>query len=69
MVVAVAVVAVVAVVPVETVVTVVAWVVVAADSGQQTPIYLPWMMQMLLRKVKKLMNSGRMQWWRWRHLP
>ena len=53
--------AVVAVVTVVGVVTVVAWVVVSV-SGQQTPIKLPWMMQMLLRKVKKLKNCGMTQW-------
>ena len=35
--------------------------VVAEDSGQQTPMNRPWMMQMLLRKVKKLKNAGRTQ--------
>ena len=35
--------------------------VVVCDSGQQTPTNLPWMMQMLLRKVKKLKNAGRTQ--------
>ena len=43
--------------------TVVAGVVLAA-SGQQTPINLPWMMQMLVRNLKKSKNSGMRQWWK-----
>jgi len=42
---------------------------VVAASGQHTPMYLPWMMQRWVMKVKKLEKAGWRQWWRWRHDP